>query len=129
MARRNEARARAELTKTPANVVMLPTVATAASYRTESGVGRLPWRVGVALWPAVATGVAALLAISVRISRPVPWLPLNDGALFFLMSQKSETTAFTSPCRPRTTPPTFRSRIHRWASTSPRSSTPWQASI
>lgn len=98
MARRNEARARAELTKAPANVVMLPTVATAASYRTESGVGRLPWRIGVAQWPAVATGVAALLAISVRtflvLSRG---FPLNDGALFFLMSQEVGDHGFHLP--------------------------------
>jgi len=58
----------------------------------------LRWRVGVAQWPAIATGTAVVLAIAVRtflvMSRS---FPLNDGALFFLMSQEVGDHAFRLP--------------------------------
>jgi hypothetical protein len=56
------------------------------------------WRVGVARWPAIATGAAAVLAIAVRtflvMSRR---FPLNDGALFFLMAQEVGDHTFRLP--------------------------------
>jgi len=73
-------------------------MATPASYETGSGVGRARWQIGVAQWPAVATGMAVVLAISVRtflvLSRG---FPLNDGALFFLMSQELGDHGFRLP--------------------------------
>jgi len=68
------------------------------SYPPASGTDRARWRVGVAHWPAVATGAAAAVAIGVRtflvMSRS---FPLNDGALFFLMTQEVGAHAFRLP--------------------------------
>jgi hypothetical protein len=55
-------------------------------------------RVRTAPWPAIAIGAAAVLAISVRtflvLSRS---FPLNDGALFFLMTQEIGDHGFRLP--------------------------------
>src|SRR5580765_5208617 len=98
MATRSVGRARAKPTKTPVDVVALPTMTAPASYPTGSDVGHARWRIGAAQWPAVATGVAVVLAISVGtflvLSRG---FPLNDGALFFLMSQEVGDHGFPLP--------------------------------
>jgi hypothetical protein len=98
MATRGARRARANLTKTSAEVVALSTMATPVSYHAGTGAGRARWRVGLARWPAIATGAAVVLGIAVRtflvLSRG---FPLNDGALFFLMSQEIGDHAFHLP--------------------------------
>jgi hypothetical protein len=78
--------------------MVLPTAATPASYHVRTGAGRVRWRVDLVRWPAVAIGAAVVLAIAVRtflvLSRG---FPLNDGALFFLMSQEVSDHAFRLP--------------------------------
>ena len=98
MATRTVGRARVDLTNATTDVVALPTVATPAPDDTSLGTRGVRSRIGIAHWPAVATGVAAVLAISVRaflvLSRG---FPLNDGALFFLMSQELGDQRFHLP--------------------------------
>jgi hypothetical protein len=98
MAPRSVRRARANLTKTPAEIVAFPPAQPLAAYPAGTGIGRARWRIGAAQWPAVATGLAIALAIGVRtflvLSRG---FPLNDGALFFLMSQEIGDHGFHLP--------------------------------
>src|SRR6478609_8882094 len=86
-----------ELMEASAEAGALPTMGT-RSHPTVSEPADERWRVGAARWPALATGSAAVLAISVRtflvMSRS---FPLNDGALFFLMTQEIGDHGFRLP--------------------------------
>jgi len=86
-----------ELMEASAEAEALPTMGT-RSHPTVSEPADERWRVGAARWPALATGAAAVLAISVRtflvMSRS---FPLNDGALFFLMTQEIGDHGFRLP--------------------------------
>jgi hypothetical protein len=86
-----------ELVKASTEAVVLPTIGT-RPYPTVSESARERSRVGVAQWPAIATGAAAVLAIFVRtflvMSRS---FPLNDGALFFLMTREVGDHGFRLP--------------------------------
>jgi len=86
-----------ELMKASTEAVVLPTIGT-RPYPTVSESARERSRVGVAQWPAIATGAAAVLAIFVRtflvMSRS---FPLNDGALFFLMTREVGDHGFRLP--------------------------------
>ncbi len=86
-----------ELLETSAEAAMGPTMGTQPQPAASDSVhGR--WRVRAASWPAIATGVAAVLAITVRaflvMSRS---FPLNDGALFFLMTREIGQHGFRLP--------------------------------
>src|SRR5690349_1354202 len=86
-----------ELLEASTEAVVVPTIGTRSPPTVSESVQER-WRVGAAPWPAIATGAAALLAISVRaflvMSRS---FPLNDGALFYLMAQEVGDHGFRLP--------------------------------
>jgi hypothetical protein len=86
-----------ERRETAAEAAMVPTMET-QPQPAASDSAHERWRVRAASWPAIATGVAAVLAIAVRaflvMSRS---FPLNDGALFFLMTREIGEHGFRLP--------------------------------
>jgi len=86
-----------ELAEAPADAVVVPTMGTRPQATASESVNER-WRVRAAPWPAIATGIAAVVAISVRaflvMSRS---FPLNDGALFFLMTREIGEHGFRLP--------------------------------
>src|SRR3954453_2454504 len=86
-----------ELAEAPAEAVGVPTMGTRPQATGSESVNER-WRVRAAPWPAIATGIAAVVAISVRaflvMSRS---FPLNDGALFFLMTREIGEHGFRLP--------------------------------
>ena len=86
-----------ELMEASTEAVAVPTIAT-RSPPTVGGPVVERWRVGAARWAAIATGAAGVLAIVVRtflvMSRS---FPLNDGALFYLMTQEIGDHGFRLP--------------------------------
>ena len=85
-----------ELLEASAEAVVVPTMGTRPQAPVSESNER--WRVRAVSWPALATGVAAVLAVSVRtflvLSRS---FPLNDGALFFLMTREVGEHGFRLP--------------------------------
>jgi hypothetical protein len=86
-----------ELPEASAEAVVVPTMETRPQAAVSEFINER-WRVRAVRWPAIATGVAAALAVSVRaflvMSRS---FPLNDGALFFLMTREIAEHGFRLP--------------------------------
>jgi hypothetical protein len=86
-----------ELLGASTEAVVVPAIGTRSQPTLGEAVsGR--WRVGATRWPAIATAAAAVLAVFVRaflvMSRS---FPLNDGALFYLMTQEIGDHGFRLP--------------------------------